>query len=447
MLNPVLDQERVEFLRARASNRLELLPAWPRPQKELKVVEVEVDWVRFSTLNHRTKAEQLRAIHDANRLDLFTADPLGKDAQDAQFRILCGQKGFEDLKSDLRERHQQEPAVISAEGVLINGNRRTAALRSLYHDDHVLDARYVRCLLLPEDATADELVDLEAELQIAKDFKEEYSWVNEAMLIEELYAREGRNFGHVARKMHRDEGGVKSLYEKLQQLHQLVSLSKGTRLHIDFTENESAFDELAKHIKSKSKPEQDSVRSTYFLGTIAGVNYRTLRHLRRADAADLVYRAMSENKALKPFLETIATTALPASPQPNDPLDDLLGNPAKPGGDDSAGKVMGVLGFLATKGREESVPLVGGGTVLVQDLHDTIQKSVESAANDAEEDAKDATAVTAPIARIEDAIDKVKRATELLPKARTVAGWKESDFQAKVEKLRVLVDGLATPDK
>lgn len=447
MPNPVLDQERVEFLRARASNRLELLPAWPRPQKELRVVEVEVDWVRFSTLNHRTKAEQLRAVHDAKRLDLFTADPLGKDAQDAQFKILCGQKGFEDLKSDLRERRQQEPAVISAEGVLINGNRRTAALRSLYHDDHVLDARYVRCLLLPEDATADELVDLEAELQIAKDFKEEYSWVNEAMLIEELYEREGRDFGHVARKMHRDEGGVKALYEKLQQLHQLVALSKGTRLHIDFTENESAFDELAKHIKSKSKPEQDSVRSTYFLGTIAGVNYRTLRHLRRADAADLVYKAMSENKALKPFLETIAANAPTASPKADDPLDDLLGGPAKSGDDDSAGKVMGLLGFLATKSREESVPLAGGGAVLVQDLHDTIQKSVEAAANDAEEDAKDATAVTAPMARIEDAIDKVKRATDLLPKARTFAGWKESDFQAKVEKLRVLIDGLATPDK
>lgn len=443
MLNPVLDQERVEFLRARSSSKAALLPAWPRQQKELRVVEVEVDWVRFSTLNHRTKAEQLRAIHVLKRPDLFTSDPLGKDAQQAQYNILREQPGFEDLKKDLRERHQQEPAVLSAEGVLINGNRRTAALRSLYYDDHVLEARYVRCLVLPEDATADELVDLEAELQIAKDFKEEYSWVNEAMLIEELYEREGRNFAHVARKMHRDENGVKALYEKLQQLHQLVALSKGARLHIDFTENESAFDELSKHIKNKPKPEQDSVRSTYFLGTIAGVNYRTLRHLRRADAADLVYNEMNANKALKPFLEAVSMPKI-SGDGAGDPLDDLLGNSPKGG---KSGHLMSVLGFLATKNREDTVPLSGGETVLVQDLHNTIQAAVEAAASEAEEDAKDNSAVTTPTARLEDAISKVQRALETLPKARALPDWKEGDFQANVTRLRDLITKLEPPAK
>ena len=45
MLNPVLDQERVELLCARASKRLELLPAWQRHQKGVKVVDVEGEWV------------------------------------------------------------------------------------------------------------------------------------------------------------------------------------------------------------------------------------------------------------------------------------------------------------------------------------------------------------------------------------------------------------------
>jgi hypothetical protein len=443
MPNPVLDQERVEFLRARGSTNVALLPAWPRPQKELRVVEVEVDWVRFSTLNHRTKAEQLRTIHNLKQRDLFTADPLGKEAQQAQYKILLQQAGFEDLKSDLRERHQQENAVISAEGVLINGNRRAAVLRSLYHDDHVLQARYVRCLVLPEDATADELVDLEAELQIAKDFKQEYSWVNEAMLIEELYEREGRNFAHVARKMHRDENGVRALYEKLQQLHQLVALSKGAKLHIDFTENESAFDELAKHIKNKPKPEQDSVRSAYFLGTLAGVNYRTLRHLRRADAADLVYKEMNSNKALKPFLEAVLMPQADSAPA-DDPLNELLGN-TNSGGKSS--DLMGVLGFLATKNREDSVPLSGGETVLVQDLHNTIQAAVEAAASEAEEDAKDNSAVTTPGVRLEDAIAKVQRAVETLPKARTLPDWKEGEFQAIVTRLSDLITKLELPAK
>jgi hypothetical protein len=445
--NPVLDQERVEFLRARVSTRNELLSAWPRPQKELRVVEVRVDWVRFSTLNHRTRAEQLRAIHESKRSDLFTADPLGTEAQAAQYKILCDQRGFDDLKSDLRERRQQEPAVITAEGVLINGNRRTAALRSLYLDEHHLDAQYVRCLLLPEDATAAELVDLEAELQIAKDFKEEYSWVNEAMLIEELFDREGRSFAHVARKMHRDEKGVKELYEKLQQLHQLVALSKEAKLHIDFAENESAFDELAKHIKNKPKPEQESVRAAYFLGTLAGVNYRMLRHLRRPDAAGLVYQEMNANKALRPLIDTVAAMPHGSASAPDDPLDDLFGDAGKPVKVGHVGDLLGVLGFLATKARSECVDLVNGEQVLVQDLQETIRAAVEAAAVEAEEDAKDSTVVNTPIARLDEALQKILRAVDSLPRARTLPEWNEADLQSRVEMIRSQISRLGPPPK
>ena len=433
MPNPVLDQERVEFLRARAQTRHELLPAWPRPDKELPVVQVEVDWVRFSTLNHRTRAEQLQAIHLSGRTDLFTADPLGTDAQAAQYKILCAQKGFEDLKRDLLERRQQEPAVVSAEGILINGNRRVAALRSLYHDEHCLDARYVRCLLLPEDATGEELVDLEAELQIAKDFKEEYTWVNEAMLIEELYEREGRDFAHVSRKMHRDEKGVRALYEKLQQLHQLVALSKGTKLHVDFVDNESAFDELAKHVKNKAREEQDSVRSSYFLGTLAGVNYRTLRHLRRPDAADLVLGELERNPGVRPLLSALTTSEATRVDSAKDPLDDLLGdNDAPPSG---AKRLMGVLGYLASKREEQSVPLVNGDSAVVNDLLASVQSAVEAAAAEAEEQSKDDAAVHAPIARLQEAAVKVDRAGEMLSRARSLPDWNEQEFQSMAEEV------------
>ena len=237
MPNPSLDRDRVEFLAARQRIGEEHVAAWPRHAKSLPLVEVDVSWVRFSTLNHRTRAEQRREIARAQRMDLFTSDPLGTEAQQAQYRILQHQNGFSDLRTDLHERGQQEPAILTADGVLINGNRRTAALRSLLLDDHDLTARYVRCLLLPEDATSDELVDLETELQVARDFREEYSWINESFLIEELYEREDRDWGRVAKRVHRTIGDVRAMYEKLQQVHQLVELSAGCRLHVDFDAN------------------------------------------------------------------------------------------------------------------------------------------------------------------------------------------------------------------
>lgn len=431
MTNPLLDQERANFIQARAVLGRVHVPAWPRQAKELEVVELEVDWVRFSTLNHRTKAEQLREIAKTGRADLFTSDPLGPTAQNAQYEILQGQERFPELKQDLKERGQQDPAIITADGVLINGNRRTAALRSLFTEDDVPTARYVKCLVLPADATLAELVDLETELQVAQDFKQEYAWINEALLIEELYERENKDFGRVAKRMHRDIADVRSLYEKLQHVHQLVALSKGARLHIDFNVNESAFDELAKHVKNKTPAEAESVRSVYFLGTLANVNYRKLRHLRRADAAELVSRELGSDPSLTQLLETVSDS-LPAAEA--DILDDVLGDAPSPG------PLNGLLTFLAQKRPEETVALQGAGPVAAQAILETVRSAITAAADEAEEDQRDQTAITTPISRTEKAIAELQRALSALPKARSFAEFDEGAMGLRVKQLRALVE-------
>ena len=434
MPNPLLDRERADYLRARQTERKMLLPAWPRLDKELRFVEVEVKWVRFSTLNHRTRAEQMRAIHVSKNPDLFTADTLGPEAQDAQYHILKSQEGFQALKDDLRARKQQEPAVLTADGILINGNRRSAALRSLDLDDKYQGAKYVHCLVLPEDATPIELIDLEAELQVARDFKEDYSWINEALLIEELFEREGRDYEKVASKMHQDVQRVRPLHEKLQQVHQLVALSQGSRFHIDFEANESAFDELTKHIRNKPKNEADGVRATYFLGTLADVNYRRLRHLRRADAADMVLREVSNDPALKSLLSVSVSS--PDCKSNGDPLDDVLGTPFRPAG------LHDVLALVAAKKPEETVVLPGGGAAQVQDLFDTLRSAINAAADEAEEEQRDQTAVSTPVKRAEKAAIELERALSALPRARAFGEWRETDLEQHLSAIRVLIDKM-----
>lgn len=431
MTNPILDQERANFIRAREVLGRAHLPAWPRQAKELDLVQLEVDWVRFSTLNHRTRAEQLREVAKTGRPDLFTADPLGPLAQNAQYGILQGQEGFRELKQDLRERGQQDPAITTADGVLINGNRRTAALRSLFADDDVPAARYVKCLVLPADATPAELVDLETELQVARDFKEEYAWINEALLIEELYERENKDFGRVATRMHRDTADVRSLYEKLQHVHQLVGLSKGARLHLDFKENESAFAELARHVKNKTPAEAESVRSVYFLGTLANVRYRKLRHLLRPDAAQLVSRELESDPSLSQLIKS-ADGSVPATDA--DILDDVLGEAVTPG------PLNGLLSFLAQKRPEETVDLDGAGPVAAQAILDTVQSAITAAADEAEEDQRDQTAITTPISRADKAIAELERALSALPKARSFAGFDEEAMGLRIKRVRALVE-------
>ncbi|WBB77756.1 ParB/RepB/Spo0J family partition protein [Micromonospora sp. WMMD882] len=434
MPNPMLDQDRVALLQAREPIRHVLVPAWPRAQKELPQVEVEVSWVRFSTLNHRTRAEQHREMHLTNQPDLFKADPLGPAAQEAQYRILRSQEGFKELKDDLRERGQQEPAIITAEGVLINGNRRTAALRSLYQDDDWAGARYVQCLVLPQDAQQEELVDLEAELQVARDFKQEYSWINEAFLIEELYDREGKDWTRVARRMHRTPVDVQALHAKLQQVHQLVDLAHGARLHVDFVANESAFDELAKHIKNKAPAEADSVRSTYFLGTLANVEYRKLRHLRRPDAAALVRREIERDPALKPVIEAASSVALGG--EDGDLLDDLLGEvpPAQPLND--------LLGLVASRTPDQSLPLGDGAMVPARQVLSSLRSAITAAADDAEEEARDQSTAKAPLVHADKAIGELRRVLKNLPSARTRADWDASGFADRVIEIKRLLEAV-----
>ncbi|MDB5481708.1 MAG: hypothetical protein JWO83_2761 [Caulobacteraceae bacterium] len=435
-MNPVMDRERAEFLAARmAGAKLQLLPQWMRPEKELPVVNLPIEWVRFSTLNHRTRAEQMRAVETSGLTDLFSGDPMGPAAQQAQLKILSTQEGFESLKQDLRERGQQEPAVVTAEGVLINGNRRSAGLRDLWLTEHLQSARYVRTFVLPADTTADEVIDLETELQVAKDYREDYSWVNEALLIEEIFEACNKDWDRVAQRMRLKPAEVRAQYEKLQQLHQLVAMSKGTRHHADFVGNESAFDELSKHVRDKSPEESASVRSVYFLGTLSGVNYRELRHLRRKDAGTFVRGEFVTNPTLVSLLSVADDDSTTAA---DDLLDDVLGN----GGSAPLADLTSVLSFLAQRKPDEVVEMPDGAKVPVEQLLASVRSAVNSAANEASEEAKDAQAVVAPVLRLSAARDHIVRAASALAKARTQTGWDEAGFKKKIEEVRAAVSQI-----
>lgn len=426
MINPLLDQERAELIAARHKTGAVEVAAWPRPEKLLEQTDLDTTWVRFSTLNHRTRAEQEAALAKAKSKLLFSGNPLGPAAQEAQYEILTSQNGFKELLDDLRVRGQQEPAIVTADGVLINGNRRAAALRYLFeHEDHK-DARYVKCLVLPSDATTDELVDLETELQIARDFKESYSWVNEALLIADIYERENRSFDRVASRMHRDVSSVRSKYRNLQYVNELISLSSGVRQYVDFHDNESAFTELAKHLQGVSGPEVEDIKNAYFLGILSGTQYRRLRHLQRSNAGELILAEIENDPTLKLALEASDTGREAAD---HDPLDDLLGDPAP------RSKLTPLVSLVASQENDSSLALPSGQAVEVRDLLETLQSAIQAAAAEAEEDTKDRSALMAPLDRLERAIAEFDRAMISLPKARAMSDFDEDALNVKISTL------------
>ena len=275
------------------------------------------------------------------------------------------------------------------------------------------------------------MVDLETELQIAREFKEDYTWVNEALLIEELFEREQKDWKKVASRMHMDVSKVRGQYEKLQQLHQLVALSQGTRHYADFVPNESAFTELAKHIKGKPAEEAASVRSAYFLGTLSGVNYRTLRHLRRSDASQRVRRELENDLTL--------STLLQASDQDQEPdiLDDVLGSQ----NDRHGAELTSILSYLARQGQSQEVQ-VNGMTIATPDLRDSIKQAVDIAAEDAHSEHLDQNAVAAPAKHLRLATNNVNKAADALPRARASQDWSATEYAEQLDKFKTALNRL-----
>ncbi len=79
-----------------------------------------------------------------------------------------------------RQRQQTEPLLVTAEGVVVNGNRRLAAMRALMARDPERFGGFGEMVVavLPEATGAADLDFVEAALQMAPETKLGYGWVN-----------------------------------------------------------------------------------------------------------------------------------------------------------------------------------------------------------------------------------------------------------------------------
>ncbi len=91
---------------------------------------------------------------------------------------------FETLIRDLEEREQLEPGVVLADGGVIDGNRRLAALRRLNaKNPRSAKFGYFDAVILPYDTTAEDRWRIEAGLQLGTNERWDYSPVNEMLKI------------------------------------------------------------------------------------------------------------------------------------------------------------------------------------------------------------------------------------------------------------------------
>jgi hypothetical protein len=204
----------------------------------------------FRIENSRTIREQIQYLETHPDLPgTVFSDQETTLAQNAQKEILDGMLSTsgKDITEDLSERGQQDPAILTFDGFLVNGNRRTAAMKNL-------NMQYIDCIVLPQDATKREVYDLEQELQLAQEFKEDYHWINELLNIDKGLRELGIKEDDMAGRMRRKPPEIKARHRMKMLVDEYLSW-RGIPRRYDYEkldEAEQIFIELEKAMRDRT---------------------------------------------------------------------------------------------------------------------------------------------------------------------------------------------------
>ncbi|NBE53318.1 ParB/RepB/Spo0J family partition protein [Streptomyces boluensis] len=169
---------------------------WRGEQKHLHVISMPVDMLYFNPDTHRIRAQRTL---EPERNRILEEEPWGEGAQNYLFDLLRRDPAnpnqtdsdYTALQDELDDFGQKEPGIMSPLGIIVDGNTRCAALRELGVKD-------IRVGVLPEDTSRRDINSVELALQLRKDKRRDYSYINRLIAIEDELSS-GRREEDVAR--------------------------------------------------------------------------------------------------------------------------------------------------------------------------------------------------------------------------------------------------------
>lgn len=217
-----LDQRRVEIFRKYRDalpekHRTVALP-YKGEKTEFDVLRVPLDEVHFNVETGRLIVDRLTVLKVPDNVD--PDDPaVQKQFEKRIFELDETNK----LLDQIRKVGQLEPGVTTADGTVINGNRRLAVLRHLYQETKDPKYSHIEVALLPEDATRKELFLLEAFLQMTPESREKYGPVTTALEIERGINEFRVPKDVVARTMNLKSADVDDFLERLEFMKEYLA--------------------------------------------------------------------------------------------------------------------------------------------------------------------------------------------------------------------------------
>lgn len=248
------------------------------PDREAKVplILVPIGLPIYRMANGRTQAEQRLIISEEGLSEgYFSEGQENIEAQTKQHQILvdAARDGIADRVTPiievLEKNPQKEPLLVSPEGVVLNGNRRLAAMRELFNTDSETFKRFssVKVAVLPPMGPTEE-IEVEVRLQMAPQTKLEYSWVNQGIMIQNLL-REGKSTREIGQIMGWQEKKVKKHLNALQEGELYLTKWHGNSKNVGLIVNKKQlFFDQGEILSSQSGPLREATRRLTW--TLAG---------------------------------------------------------------------------------------------------------------------------------------------------------------------------------
>ncbi|MEJ8669492.1 hypothetical protein WKI71_16935 [Streptomyces sp. MS1.AVA.1] len=240
-----LIKKKVEEAKVAGGTRETVTVDWNEQQAHVEVIDLPLNGLYYNPSTHRIRAQR---SHDPARDEALVKDPWSADSQDyLRFLIEASptdpnlrDPDFDKLMESLQQFGQNDPGLVTHHGVLVNGNTRAVALRKL-------GVQSMRVGVLPEWFTWADINAVELSLQLRRDHRRDYSYVNRLLALEEQ-ASLGRTPEQIAKDFRIQ---VKTYHQErwiLSTIRELIDRSKsgggvGLRL-VDFEGAQERLKEL-----------------------------------------------------------------------------------------------------------------------------------------------------------------------------------------------------------
>jgi hypothetical protein len=284
--------------------------------RDLEVVTISPEVPLLNPGNSRLRAQLLEHPQHS----VVETNPTSPEAQKILASLLSSTDKFDELKRQLLDFKQQEPGIISRDGLLVNGNTRLTAIREL-------GLQGFDVAVLPADATNDDFFDIEMSLQLRKLVHQDYTFTNELLLVDSHLTRTQNEQATINAMQWKRDGKKKlRLYQGYLGLIQEIRAMNPNLKYETFDKRaefiKNLYDDYTK-LAEHSPAEAETLKQTKLLGLFLGNNKDEIRETDEYFIDDVLLSNI-EGDELEQVLSSYK-----ASEEEADPLDELIDESSK----------------------------------------------------------------------------------------------------------------------